>query len=294
MEKLAFTGKVFISTPEDTGPAYTPMNTMSWSTLLLVVAHSGDRAGVPAGMPSVLANLPLHSKAHGRRSDGRTFVLHRLSDRPHAFLLKGFLSAEECDALIESAKRSGFEAAETTGKTNARRHCEVALLTPSQERVLASIQSDAARVLLSSEALRTEGGGVEALNVLHYQPGGEYTLHYDAMNNPRILTILYYLNGKGETWFPLADSPQRVARAFADPNGVVSHASTLDPATDGLRVKPTGAGDALAFFNFDETGEPDQWALHAGLEVVPTEEKWLGTHFFNHPKLCAGYESYVL
>ena len=30
---------------------------------------------------------------------------------------------------------------------------------------------------------------------------------YDARNNPRIMTILYYLNGKGATWFPLADSP---------------------------------------------------------------------------------------
>ena len=249
---------------------------------------------MPAGVPSALAELPLHGELNGQRSDGRPFVLRRVSERPHAFLLEGFLSEEDCDALVASAKLAGFEPAETTGKTQARRRCEVALLSPSQERVLASVQSDAARTLLSLEALQTPGGGVEELNVLRYQAGGEYRLHYDAMNNPRVLTILYYLNGKGATWFPLADCPQGAARAFSDPRGVVIHASELDPATHGLRVKPGAAGDALAFFNFDDDGAPDPWALHSWLEVAPTEEKWIGTHFFNHPRLCAGYEGYVV
>ena len=99
---------------------------------------------------------------------------------------------------------------------------------------------------------------------------------------------------QGATWFPLADDPQGAERAFANPDGVVAHASALDPASDGLRIKPTAAGDALAFFNFDADGAPDPWALHAGLEVAANEEKWIGTHFFSHPKLCCGYEGYVL
>lgn len=114
---------------------------------------------------------------------------------------------------------------------------------------------------------------------------------YDAQNNPRILTILYYLNGKGATWFPLADGR---AIHFANHGEALEHASSLDPATDGVRVEPTSVGDALAFYNFDERGEPDAQTLHAGLEVAASEEKWIGTHFFNHPRLCAGYEGYVL
>lgn len=270
-----------------------------WCCVLLLrlqqVAAADVAHDVPAGIPRHFAELPLNGEMSGCRSCGRPFVVRRLSERPAAFLLQNFLSAEECDTLMGSAELAGFEAAETTGKTQARHRCDVALLSPSRESVLAAVQSDAARALLSSEALQTPGGGVEELNVLRYQPGGEYTLHYDAMNNPRVLTILYYLNGVGATWFPLADNPTGAAVALADSSGVVARATALDPAKDGLRVTPTSAGDALVFYNFDGRGEPDSWALHAGLEVAPSDgEKWLGTHFFNHPRLCAGYEGYVL
>ena len=141
----------------------------------LVVAAAA--AGSSPGVPPSLVGLPLNDELCGQRSDGRPFVLRRVSERPHAFLLKGFLSADECDALMEHAKLAGFEAAETTGQTRARRNCEVALLSPSRQRVLAAIQSDAARTLLSTEELQTSGGGVEELNVLCYRPGGEYSAH---------------------------------------------------------------------------------------------------------------------
>ena len=123
-----------------------------------------------------LISLPLHAELDGTRSNGRRYTLQRLSERPHAFLLRNFLSMAECEALMASAKRAGFEAAETTGRSSARRKCNYALLAPSTEKVLASVQSDAARALLSAEALQTPGGGVEELNVLHYQAGGEYLL----------------------------------------------------------------------------------------------------------------------
>jgi hypothetical protein len=117
---------------------------------------------------------------------------------------------------------------------------------------------------------------------------------YDAMNNPRILTILYYLNGNGATWFPLADGPKEVVAAFATHGEALEYAAKLDPERDGTLVRPMAPGDALVFYNFDEHGEPDPLTLHAGLEVAADEDKWIGTHFFDHPKLCAGYEDYVL
>ena len=84
------------------------------------------------------------------------------------------------------------------------------------------------------------------------------------------------------------------AAAFATHGEALEYAAKLDPERDGTLVRPTAPGDALVFYNFDEHGEPDSLTLHAGLEVAADEDKWIGTHFFNHPRLCAGYEDYVL
>ena len=105
-----------------------------------------------------------------------------------------------------------------------------------------------------------------------------------------MLTVLYYLNGAGATWFPLADSDFD----FTSRDIAASCLEGLDPTTDGLRVEPHSAGDALAFFNFDDAGEPDPWTLHAGLEVAATETKWIGAHFFRAPSLCAGHEAVAM
>jgi len=99
-------------------------------------------------------------------------------------------------------------------------------------------------------------------------------------------TVLYYLNGIGATWFPFADDQAAVVSDHAE---ALAQAASLDPATDGLRVEPLSAGDALAFFNFDGGGNMEPLALHAGLEVAATETKWVGSHFFRVPALCEGF-----
>lgn len=65
----------------------------------------------------------------------------------------------------------------------------------------------------------------------------------------------------------------------------LQHAASLDPAQDGLLVEPTAPGDALAFFNFDESAAPEALALHAGMPVAAGEIKWIGAHFFRAPAL---------
>lgn len=101
----------------------------------------------------------------------------------------------------------------------------------------------------------------EPVNVLNYQVGQQYEPHYDFLNpdepalaqtlalqGQRAATVLTYLNDGyegGETRFPELDW------AFK-----------------------ANAGDALLFFNVDETGRPVPKSLHAGL--APTHgEKWL-------------------
>ena len=41
------------------------------------------------------------------------------------------------------------------------------------------------------------------MQVLHYENGGQFVLHHDGFD--RILTVICYLNGVGETWLPLVD-----------------------------------------------------------------------------------------
>ena len=138
--------------------------------LLLVssssVLHSATTRAPPAGAPSALASLRLGQEVSGYRFEGQPFVARRLSERPHAFLLKNFLSPEECDGLIESAQRTGLHAAVTSGGTDARRRCEVCVLSPREQQLVATIQRDAAGLLLSDEARGSPGGGVEDLHVL--------------------------------------------------------------------------------------------------------------------------------
>ena len=69
-------------------------------------------------------------------------------------------------------------------------------------------------------------------------------MHHDG--NARALTVLYYLNGVGETWLPLADAPPRPKNG----EDAMARAAKLDPDSDGVRVTAPAAGDALAFFSF--------------------------------------------
>lgn len=237
---------------------------LAWHASLTSSVAPLPPIGALAGLPEMGVDL------HANRSTGHPFVVRRLSERPLTFHLKSFLSARECETLVYLAKRNGFEKAETTDRKKYRVACDVSTLGASDEPVVATLESDAARTLLSSSAMSLPGGGSEDLHVLRYQPGGMYKPHYDAQANPRYLTVLYYLNGKGATWFPFADSP---AGAFVDQMPTKKDVSPLKPDIDGLRVEPLEAGDALAFFNFDGQGEMERLSLHAGL---PAEDvKWV-------------------
>eukprot|EP00310_Coccolithus_braarudii_P017189 CAMPEP_0183338104 /NCGR_PEP_ID=MMETSP0164_2-20130417/5514_1 /TAXON_ID=221442 /ORGANISM="Coccolithus pelagicus ssp braarudi, Strain PLY182g" /LENGTH=238 /DNA_ID=CAMNT_0025507897 /DNA_START=141 /DNA_END=857 /DNA_ORIENTATION=+ len=205
---------------------------------------------------------------------GRTFVAKRASKRPHAFHLRGLLDPDECDQLIRHATETGLHPAETAGGTDARKRCDVCCLGPSTSPFLKDLTADLADVLFTASA-RAPGGGCEDLHILRYEAGGEFELHFDASpQRQRALTILYYLNGRGATWFPLADR-EREPRS---PGELQEWLSGRTPAVDGLHV--TGSiGDALAFFNFAEEGELDLLTLHAGLPAPAT--RWVAAHFFH-------------
>ena len=199
--------------------------------------------------------------------------VRRLSGRPSAFLLRNMLDPSDCERIAEAARAAGMERADTVcGNAWSRRRCDVAWLTPPRE-----LTEAVAGLLLSDEARLEPGGGCEDLQVLRYADGGSYSMHHDtAREAPRALTVLYYLNGVGNTWLPLADdAPPPRSRVEA-----LGRAEERDPERDGVRVGAPGPGDALAFFNFDaDTGGLDWSAVHTALPC--DGEKWIANHWFH-------------
>ena len=195
--------------------------------------------------------------------------IRRLSSKPSAFYVRSLLSSRDCDAIKAMAQAANMTQARTYGGgTTARTKCEVSWISPPP-----ALTSDVAGMFFSPEALERPGGGCEDLQVLRYLQGGGYSMHHDG--NARALTVLYYLNGVGETWLPLADAPPRPTNG----EDAMARAALLDPDTDGVRVTGPAAGDALAFFSLDDTDGSYDWsAVHRALPS--TGEKWVANHLF--------------
>lgn len=208
------------------------------------------------------------------------FEVVRLASRPACFHIGGLLSEAECDSLIASADAVKMKQAITAGG-DERKNCGVAWLPVESNEVAISISAACEQLFLRPEILETtewsDGGHFENLQVLKYTQGGEFKLHYDANEQtPRVLTVLLYLNGVGETWFPLALRDPADAAAVGEANppraAALNAAKQLSPGRehgwsgDGLVVAPK-KGDAVAFYNLLDNGsaQVDRLSLHAGL-----------------------------
>ena len=261
--------------------------------------------------PSVLQSLELGQSVRAFRNtasgDSKEVSVIRKSRAPDIYHLKGFLSGSECDQLITLALERGLGVAETQGRGDYRRNSRVAWLANSHDGVVASLARSAGNLLLSPSAKLAEGTGNEDLQCVHYKDGGEFVLHTDGA--PRVLTVIYYLNGVGGTYFPLADCEGKRDGSRPPPRNrrrALQLAEGGKPGVHGLLVgssegeqhaNPSSPavceierGDAVAFYNFHHThgaisdggsslvGELDWRAIHAGLPS--NGEKWIANHFF--------------
>lgn len=207
------------------------------------------------------------------------FEVLRRSSKPACFHIGGLLSQAECDHLIATADAIGMEQAMMVSG-DARRSCGVAWLPVDSDTVAASVCGALEQLFLQPEVLEqtgcASGGRWENMQCLKYAPGGEYLPHYDADERvPRMLTVILYLNGEGETWFPLAlqeaCDAQALENAGPPPQATLAAAvyGQLDPGHHGLLLRP-GKGDAVAFYNLlnDGSRQLDPRSLHAGLPAL--------------------------
>jgi len=133
------------------------------------------------------------------------FTIERLSASPDVFILRDFLTNFECDLIVNYVNNNTtMTNAETItiDDTISRKRCKVAWLpsspsSPSNDGIpssltysISNLVSTTANILLSKDLLSNPSAGVEDLQVLKYDVGGEFVLHHDG--EPRILTVIYY------------------------------------------------------------------------------------------------------
>jgi hypothetical protein len=102
-----------------------------------------------------------------------------------------------------------------------------------------------------------------------YRTGGEFVLHHSSVS--RVLPVLYYLNGVGGTWFPLANattSPGYKRQTLCHMEHYLTPCTYHVLLVRGKHksVALGSAGDAVAFLQFSREGfaKADWKAIHTG------------------------------
>jgi len=239
------------------------------------------------------------------------FTIERVSRSPDIFRLGNFVTESECAQIQSDAEEIGMKVAETVTKDDrsSRKHCSVAWLSSNnnngQEKAdaISDLVSSTVNIFLSKDVLSHPSAGVEDLQVLKYGAGGEFVHHHDG--EPRILTVIYYINGIGGTWFPLAHTNDNENKGIdgrepLNKEQALDLVKGLEPGKDGLLVKGIGSydaadqeqnehiacvnrGDAIAFYNYKDDGSAqlDWTALHCGLPTTDEEgTKWIANHWY--------------
>jgi prolyl 4-hydroxylase len=212
--------------------------------------------GVSAQMPRIdLSGSPRRIDAGDRWVDVITHMNH-----PRVVVLGNLLSAEECDAIIESAKprmARSLTVQTTTGgeEMNPDRTSNGMFFARGQTPEVSAVEARIARLV----GWPVENG--EGVQVLHYRPGAEYKPHYD-----------YFDPAEPGTPTILKRGGQRVATLVMYLNEPTRGGGTTFPDV-GLEVAPV-RGHAV-FFSYDRP-HPSTRTLHGGAPVLEGE-KWVAT-----------------
>lgn len=252
--------------------------------------HAQTQSSVQhAGVPPVLKQLESGDSIVGYRNTDRgrhNVTVERVAMMPPVFVLRDFVTADECDAIRSAATiMKPAQTASGQHEDVTRKKSYVAWLGNAEANGLVGKLAVAMQRMMLIYAPPV---GVEDMQVVRYDATGEYKLHHDG--NDRILTVLYYLNGEGETWFPLAQTrdkhpPERPQTR----REALDRAKRLRPGFDGVMFSasvpertnacvPVFRGDAIAFYSYFQDGTMDWNAIHTGLPA--SNEKIVANHFF--------------
>jgi len=186
-------------------------------------------------------------------------------ESPRVVLFGNLLSDEECDLLISQSRDKLQRSSVVNASTGAydvhpHRTSSGTYFKRGENELLQRIEQRIAELV----DCPIEQG--EPIQVLHYEPGGEYKPHFDYFDPAH--------PGNKEV---LAQGGQRIATLIMYLNDVERGGSTVFPEI-GLDVLPR-RGHAVYFAYCDEAGALDARTLHGG-SPVGSGEKWIATKWF--------------
>ena len=180
-------------------------------------------------------------------------------------IIPGFLNEEQCQRIIDmarnrTARSQGWDTATGTESVSDYRTSEHMFIQKDETPLITNIAQRVAQIT----GLPAENQ--EAIQVVHYEPGRYYKVHWDyfdpkwsgsakafARGGNRVITFMVYLNTipegyGGETYFNRA----------------------------GLGVRPD-AGKACMWYNLFPNGAVDQSSSHEGRPPKEPYSKWIAT-----------------
>lgn len=227
---------------------------------------------------------PRHLQEYREPEEMLNMTMKVLSCAPRAFEIENFLSQTEVDHILYLTTGMKLHRSTTAGDNtrdedrDSTRDTRTSLNTwvyRERDLMIDTIYRRAADLLRIDEALlrprskeeyphmRSSSSLAEALQLVHYDPGQEYTAHHDF----------------GYADFSRKDQPARFATLLLYLNEGMEGGATQFPrwvnaeTRDGLNVEPR-VGNAVLFYSQLPDGNMDDWSHHAALPVRKGE-KWL-------------------
>jgi prolyl 4-hydroxylase len=184
---------------------------------------------------------------------------------PRVVLFGNLLSAEECEQMVELSRgkleRSSVVNNETGNyDVHPHRTSYGTYFNRGENELISRLEQRIAELV----QFPIENG--EPIQILHYQPGGEYRPHHD-----------YFDPKQPGNEQVLKQGGQRIATLIMYLNDVEAGGSTVFPEV-GIDVLPR-RGNAVYFAYCSETGALDARSLHGG-SPVGAGEKWIATKWF--------------
>lgn len=226
--------------------------------------------------PRYVYETPRIAPSHLIRAyDREVRVLQRLQS-PVVVTLESVLSDAECERLIGMAQprlRRSTVVDPTSGANTAVDHrSSDGMFFRLQENPFIAQIDERLAAIMSSPAQNSEG-----LQVLHYNPGGQYPPHFDFLvpSNPASSQSL-------------ERSGQRVSTLIVYLNDVIEGGETVFPEA-GLSVVPR-RGNGLYFEYTNSRMQVDLRSAHGGAPVI-RGEKWIVTKWMRSRRFVPANES---